>query len=126
MRVLRRSGDPERYDSNGADIRNLISIIHDSVQIFERNRGIRYLEGIRVNNKTYARVKNAAGLAYREPVGSLINEQGESISDDIRRAEMLTDHVQESNGLDLDSVGYSFESLDVCTADGSAISASSH
>lgn len=53
-----------------------------------------FLEGIKVDNITYARVKKAAGLAYFEPFGSLIDYHSVHVSGDLRRAEMLANLVQ--------------------------------
>lgn len=94
-RILRRSNDPSRFASLRSDINNLDRIIEDSIRIFERERYQSFLEGIRVDNRTFSQVKAAAGLKSRDPINELKDVNGEPIYDDTVKAETLAEHMQE-------------------------------
>lgn len=96
-RTLRRSNDPSRFSTLRADIRNMDRIIEDSIRIFEHERYQGLLEGIKIDNRTFGKVKAAAGLTYREPIGDLLDGNGGLIVTDTLKSEALADHLQ--NGL---------------------------
>ncbi|XP_073841501.1 uncharacterized protein [Musca autumnalis] len=93
-RILRRSHDPDRMALLKADIRNLSRIIEDAIYQYENDRRQTYLQGITVNSNTYRKVKAAVGLAGRDPVSDLLNTNGNIICDEVAKAEMLADHIE--------------------------------
>ncbi|XP_073821372.1 uncharacterized protein [Musca autumnalis] len=93
-RTLRRSRDPDRYPALRADIRNLGHIIQDSIRIFEQDRLKSYLARVRVDGKTFGKVKRAAGLGGKNPIEQLVDDSGSILTDDCQKAEAIADYVQ--------------------------------
>lgn len=93
-RTLHRTGDPGRYNTIKADIRNLDIIIQEAIRVFEREQWANYLRSIRLNNRTFRKVKGAAGVRSRVPVADLFGDDGILVTDDRCKADILADSVQ--------------------------------
>lgn len=76
MPHITRSGDPSRCPALRVDIRNMDRIIEDSVRIFEQERLKTYLGRIRVDGKTFGKVKRAAGLDIKKPASQFVDSIG--------------------------------------------------
>lgn len=89
-RILHRTLNFERYGVLRAQIANLDNIIQGAIAEFERDHWAGYLQRIRVDNKTFRKVKGAAGLLTRDAIPHLTN--GDTIAtDDAMKADLLAE-----------------------------------
>lgn len=109
-RTLYRS-DPGRHGILKAQIRNLERIIQGAIAEFEKVHWTRFLEDIRVDNRTFRRVKAAAGINTREPISDLLDTDGVLVPDDYRKANLLADSVQGGRPINQDLDRIPFDSF---------------
>lgn len=50
-----------------------------------------------VNSNTNGKVKRAAGVAFRQPIKGIVNNNGVLTSDNTQKVEILADHIQHSH-----------------------------
>lgn len=65
---------------------------NEAIDCYSRKRSLQGLHG-----NTNGKVKRAAGVAFRQPIKGIVNNNGVLTSDNTQKVEILADHIQHSH-----------------------------
>lgn len=87
-----RCVDPDRKQLIKVIIRNLDKIIRDLIALHEESYWNEYFRNIQMNNMTYRKIKGLCGLNRRNELPDLVSPNGDSVSDNVEKVNVLADH----------------------------------
>lgn len=89
-----RCSDPQRKITLKAIIRNLDTIIKELISLNEDRYWCDFFKKIKMNNKTYKKIKNLCGLNKKSDLPDFIDDSGIVTSDNISKVNLLADNFE--------------------------------